>query len=911
MALTGTQKALTVARVGAMRVGAFRIGYAPRDSVGTRPVWTVVDPEDATWEIPPIAEPSSSTPVIITDCSNFTRAVEDAGDDETIIRVTQRQRICENVTVPENVTVEVTPGDGWFDIDVGAVLTIAGVLVAAPRLIFGGSGASLVQLTNLSYVRYPQWWGAKANAVYAEENCSFTSGSNYVDCSSAIFTSAMRGMSITVEGGVINNLLAAPNTETLHLTSHVVQVVTPNRVQIADALGATGSSKSILVGNDDTLAIQYAVNQGGGVVFPGGRYFLQKHATVDGGLNACVEITADSTYLQGLPGSILHRLQNVPDGELDNDAESIFYAERRNDLIFRDLSFRGYQVYRVSLEQNTGVCMLLKGSSKVRIDNCYAHDGFRFVAMEKLDKGPGEWYDDGYYPCEDISVTDCSADNCEHGLIVNFARRVRILGFQQRSRESTSYARGTGHGFIDRNMNVRNSQSVSIIGCNLNGSRAASSAINLSSNRGNCEDITVIGNVINGTYDTGAYTIEPVVDPLLSFPQESAGDDETVSPEDDLEDFSAGIQIHVSDASFDAFGRCQNLTIAGNSFYRCTDGVRFGVTRQVVSHEETLPVISNIRILGNTMRECKQGVRINVDDLPTRWAALTVYAADALVIPSTSYGTGGPWGNGFYYHVTSTGGTSAAAEPVTWPTTLGATVVDGTCTWTCVGVWPWIQDISIDGNDILANMGVASSNKRALVLDYVSHISVRGNRLHGRKAAIDMDSVDDFEICDNKMDDGEDVGVGPYSEAADPAATKLAIFRDIRNGIISRNRYNHLTQPQYNGEAQGILFHNNPGMNGPPVQTVASAATVTLPDVDGDAYYVISGSTQIDLLQTPRTGRIVTLRFGAAVTVTHNASGAAGTMRLDSGVDFVAANLSTLTLRAENASVWYEIGRKA
>lgn len=54
------------------------------------------------------------------------------------------------------------------------------------------------------------------------------------------------------------------------------------------------------------------------------------------------------------------------------------------------------------------------------------------------------------------------------------------------------------------------------------------------------------------------------------------------------------------------------------------------------------------------------------------WAASTAYAAGIQRRPTTR--------NGFRY--TASAGTSGATEP-TWPTTLDATVVDGTVTWTC------------------------------------------------------------------------------------------------------------------------------------------------------------------------------------------------------------------------------------
>ncbi|MDA8139029.1 MAG: phage tail tube protein [Desulfobacteraceae bacterium] len=56
------------------------------------------------------------------------------------------------------------------------------------------------------------------------------------------------------------------------------------------------------------------------------------------------------------------------------------------------------------------------------------------------------------------------------------------------------------------------------------------------------------------------------------------------------------------------------------------------------------------------------------------WVALTNYAAGALVIPTVA--------NGRYYEATADAGSAGASEP-TWPTTVGATVVDGGITWTC------------------------------------------------------------------------------------------------------------------------------------------------------------------------------------------------------------------------------------
>lgn len=61
-------------------------------------------------------------------------------------------------------------------------------------------------------------------------------------------------------------------------------------------------------------------------------------------------------------------------------------------------------------------------------------------------------------------------------------------------------------------------------------------------------------------------------------------------------------------------------------------------------------------------------------DDPGAWVALTNYTAGDVVRPTTA--------NGFRYVVTIDAGSAGAGEPV-WPTTIGATVVDGGLTWTC------------------------------------------------------------------------------------------------------------------------------------------------------------------------------------------------------------------------------------
>jgi hypothetical protein len=98
--------------------------------------------------------------------------------------------------------------------------------------------------------------------------------------------------------------------------------------------------------------------------------------------------------------------------------------------------------------------------------------------------------------------------------------------------------------------------------------------------------------------------------------------------------------------------------------------------------------------VSNGLRYQKIDVSIGV----ALWAATTVYVLNSFVRPTV--------GNTLRYEAT-TAGTSGATEPV-WPTTAGATVVDGTVTWTCrnTGVsgateptWPTTAGLKVnDGN---------------------------------------------------------------------------------------------------------------------------------------------------------------------------------------------------------------------
>lgn len=68
-------------------------------------------------------------------------------------------------------------------------------------------------------------------------------------------------------------------------------------------------------------------------------------------------------------------------------------------------------------------------------------------------------------------------------------------------------------------------------------------------------------------------------------------------------------------------------------------------------------------------------ITVSVVDLLPSWAVATAYTLGQHAQPTTP--------NTYSYEATTAGTSHATTEP-TWPTTLGATVADGTAVWTCV-----------------------------------------------------------------------------------------------------------------------------------------------------------------------------------------------------------------------------------
>jgi len=88
------------------------------------------------------------------------------------------------------------------------------------------------------------------------------------------------------------------------------------------------------------------------------------------------------------------------------------------------------------------------------------------------------------------------------------------------------------------------------------------------------------------------------------------------------------------------------------------------------------------------------------------WAAATARALGDSITP-----------NSYRFEATTAGTSHATVEP-TWPTTIGSTVVDGTCTWTCVAEKRNVNEITLalSAGDLETNTPGAALNIGTQVL---------------------------------------------------------------------------------------------------------------------------------------------------------------------------------------------------
>lgn len=84
------------------------------------------------------------------------------------------------------------------------------------------------------------------------------------------------------------------------------------------------------------------------------------------------------------------------------------------------------------------------------------------------------------------------------------------------------------------------------------------------------------------------------------------------------------------------------------------------------------------------------------------WAVGTIYTSNEYRVPTVA--------NGYAYQVTVAGTSHATTQP-TWPTTVGATVTDGTVTWQNIGPYLWSPSYSL--NRAVANAWLMKAAKVA------------------------------------------------------------------------------------------------------------------------------------------------------------------------------------------------------
>ena len=129
--------------------------------------------------------------------------------------------------------------------------------------------------------------------------------------------------------------------------------------------------------------------------------------------------------------------------------------------------------------------------------------------------------------------------------------------------------------------------------------------------------------------------------------------------------------------------------------------------------------------------------RCGINLYPALWTALQYNRAMVTGDKASGTWTQPTSANGYYYYC-SVAGTSGGSEP-TWPTTPGATVVDGTATWTCVRafkLFTTVDAVNKSGYEVTIN---ALSGDTAGTWDYGSIKFLDGD-LAGGKVTISAQS---------------------------------------------------------------------------------------------------------------------------------------------------------------------------
>lgn len=116
-----------------------------------------------------------------------------------------------------------------------------------------------------------------------------------------------------------------------------------------------------------------------------------------------------------------------------------------------------------------------------------------------------------------------------------------------------------------------------------------------------------------------------------------------------------------------------HIEIPGRSLHHASRVATFGITFQVSQVPTSVPSLNLVPLAFSF-----SGVSKPLNPQPvTPWVPSHAYTIGQYVVPTNAHNNG-------YYFSAQNNASSAGSEP-TWTTTVGATVVDGAQSWTCVG----------------------------------------------------------------------------------------------------------------------------------------------------------------------------------------------------------------------------------
>jgi hypothetical protein len=114
------------------------------------------------WRLARLASQAQYYTSTIPRGRTFAQLVATIGDSTATIWVNSSVAITANLTVPENISIQVIQG-GSFAISSGVTLTINGAFHAGLYQVFSGSGTAAFSTTSVCPTLFPEWWGAKAD----------------------------------------------------------------------------------------------------------------------------------------------------------------------------------------------------------------------------------------------------------------------------------------------------------------------------------------------------------------------------------------------------------------------------------------------------------------------------------------------------------------------------------------------------------------------------------------------------------------------------------------------------------------------------------------------------------------------------------------------------------------------------